>query len=600
MWITGYSRAGATTNLVAAELKGIFGKAGNTERNVFAYTFEAPQPTKLAKNAAGYGNIHNVVNPIDIVPKVVMSAWGYARYGQTHWLPSAADAGFARLAQKNGVRTRYENLLKAGNYQKEILFPMNSLQAQKVNEVFDAFARFLGAPDSDKTMVLSYIVQQYYLDKYGKPTSVTKSDVVKYLASELLYANGNPIDAKIGEVFGIETVGLFQGIGEPLYELVGAVLQDAVDAGVSMEDLQYFVDRVVVNGVVRMGNLKKAIVQASFDTLKRLLEFVVSRLFVIPHYPELTMSLLDASPEDRSATPLPAPRMRLVRVDCPVDVKVYDAENRLVAETAGEKSVPVEGSSIGSSVEATGTKVFALPGDGEYRVEITATGGGTMDYTVQEYDYGENTCTLIARYQNVPLKKGDVFTGAAPVCQAGRDTAYTLTYGSGEKTVGPAFYRGEQARLMTVTASPEGAGSCTPRAYGYIGDRVVLTAYPEEGSRFLGWYQDGRRLSALPELTVTVAASGNGYVCRFGRSGPSEPPVAYLPGDVSQDGEVKADDARLALRAAVGLESFEKGSARFLAADATGDGEIRSEDARLILRAAVGLEDPARWQSSGD
>ena len=114
------------------------------------------------------------------------------------------------------------------------------------------------------------------------------------------------------------------------------------------------------------------------------------------------------------------------------------------------------------------------------------------------------------------------------------------------------------------------------------------------------WYQDGRRLSASPELTVTVAASGNGYVCKFGRSGPSEPPAAYLPGDVSQDGEVKADDARLALRAAVGLETFEKGSARFLAADATGDGEIRSEDARLILRAAVGLEDPARWKSSGD
>ena len=71
----------------------------------------------------------------------------------------------------------------------------------------------------------------------------------------------------------------------------------------------------------------------------------------------------------------------------------------------------------------------------------------------------------------------------------------------------------------------------------------------------------------------------------------SEPePSETLPGDVSGDGEVTAEDARLALRAAVGLETYEKGSAEFLAADASRDGEITSEDARLILRAAVGLE----------
>ena len=61
-------------------------------------------------------------------------------------------------------------------------------------------------------------------------------------------------------------------------------------------------------------------------------------------------------------------------------------------------------------------------------------------------------------------------------------------------------------------------------------------------------------------------------------------------GDVSGDNEITAEDARLALRAAVGLESYAPGSAEFLAADATKDGEITAEDARLILRAAVGLE----------
>ena len=66
--------------------------------------------------------------------------------------------------------------------------------------------------------------------------------------------------------------------------------------------------------------------------------------------------------------------------------------------------------------------------------------------------------------------------------------------------------------------------------------------------------------------------------------------AAYILGDVDNDGEIKSQDARLALRAAVGLEAFEEGTPEFLAADVTKDGEIKSDDARLILRVAVNLE----------
>ena len=67
----------------------------------------------------------------------------------------------------------------------------------------------------------------------------------------------------------------------------------------------------------------------------------------------------------------------------------------------------------------------------------------------------------------------------------------------------------------------------------------------------------------------------------------------WLPGDPTGDGKVTAEDARFALRAAVGLETPAPDSAAYLASDATGDGKITAEDARLILRAAVGLEDLA-------
>ena len=66
--------------------------------------------------------------------------------------------------------------------------------------------------------------------------------------------------------------------------------------------------------------------------------------------------------------------------------------------------------------------------------------------------------------------------------------------------------------------------------------------------------------------------------------------LAAGPGDIDGNGDVTSADARLALRAAVGLETYKKGSAKFTAADVTGDGLIASDDARLILRVAVGLD----------
>ena len=63
-----------------------------------------------------------------------------------------------------------------------------------------------------------------------------------------------------------------------------------------------------------------------------------------------------------------------------------------------------------------------------------------------------------------------------------------------------------------------------------------------------------------------------------------------LPGDVDGNGKVQAEDARLALRASVGLEEYKSDSNAFTAADVNKDGFIKADDARKILRAAVGLE----------
>lgn len=56
-------------------------------------------------------------------------------------------------------------------------------------------------------------------------------------------------------------------------------------------------------------------------------------------------------------------------------------------------------------------------------------------------------------------------------------------------------------------------------------------------------------------------------------------------GDIDYDGKYTASDARLLLRAAVGLENIP-----VHVGDVDGDGKITASDARIILRKSVGLD----------
>ena len=95
LWMTGFSRGGATANIAAGLIdnrldKGekLFGdNASLVKEDVYTYTFEAPQGAninsktiKLPRDAI-YGNIFNIVNPNDVVPKVAMAEYGFTRFG---------------------------------------------------------------------------------------------------------------------------------------------------------------------------------------------------------------------------------------------------------------------------------------------------------------------------------------------------------------------------------------------------------------------------------------------------------------------------------------------------------------------------------------
>ena len=100
LWMAGYSRGGATTNIAAGLLDNKIDKgqkifstgAKLTHDNLYAYTFEAPQGANFnsekvkSPNSIIYNNIWNIVNPNDLVTKVAMVEWGFTRFGTDKYI----------------------------------------------------------------------------------------------------------------------------------------------------------------------------------------------------------------------------------------------------------------------------------------------------------------------------------------------------------------------------------------------------------------------------------------------------------------------------------------------------------------------------------
>ena len=92
LWTSGYSRAAAIANLVAADMtdSGPFQK-------VYCYTFATPAVTKTVNN---YPNIFNIIGKNDPVPSIPFADWGFVRNGTDLYIPTVQmDSGFSQKTE---------------------------------------------------------------------------------------------------------------------------------------------------------------------------------------------------------------------------------------------------------------------------------------------------------------------------------------------------------------------------------------------------------------------------------------------------------------------------------------------------------------------
>ena len=200
---------------------------------------------------------------------------------------------------------------------------------------------------------------------------------------------------------------------------------------------------------------------------------------------------------------------RVIRINCPVDIEVYDEYGALIGTIRDEVPEELANAGITVAVDNDGQKTLYLPADDKYTIRIIATDSGEMSLQINEYSRDAAGFVRTLNYYDIPLETGDTFE--AEVYQTdpdGFETAYVMMR-TNRKNAGEVIrpdedLRADEVQSFNVTLHVEGSGTVSGS-----GDRVqesfaMLAAEPAEGHTFSGWYSEGQRVSTEAEYRFRV------------------------------------------------------------------------------------------------
>lgn len=140
--------------------------------------------------------------------------------------------------------------------------------------------------------------------------------------------------------------------------------------------------------------------------------------------------------------------------------------------------------------------------------------------------------------------------------------------------------KGVVSPIVNVDAAVDSAEAGTVTGVGEYdyATRVTLTATPNEGYTFVGWYENGKFVSSGSTFTFTAVSNRN-FTAKF-----AVEPAKIIYGDVTGDGEVNIKDV-IILRKYIEKFDYSTGTSSVdieAGADANGDGTIDMNDVNLI------------------
>ena len=443
IWMVGYSRGAAVTNLAAADLDDGF-IPGFGKDNVFAYCFECPQGT-INKNAhsSNYSNIHNIINKIDGVTLVAMKGWDFQRYGQDYYLPFAESLrGYS--SYKAEMKKEYDKILKDNGIDD---FTTRTNWVQSLTSEAKGQAITL----RDLTDYITYLIdRKTYVDSSLQRDA--QALAYKYLGD------------------GIQT-----------YKVLDAVL------GANLTRLNFW---------TRFPAMAERI-----DDVRLTVPSPVSNIddlptnFMAAHYPELClawMNSLDGGWETYNN------KYEKIFINCPVDVVIKDDEGNIVTRIIDNKVENIE-NGLYAYIDDNEQKVVVVPGDGNYTAEIIANDDCDVTYTVKEYSDNDYMPESIKSYQSVEmLKEGSLKADIKP------EISEYILQDDNSILVPSIEESSNNINRYLIQTECDGNGIVEGGGIFTTGEFAKVTAKPSDGSTFEGWYIGSDLITSETEYRFAV------------------------------------------------------------------------------------------------
>jgi len=418
IWITGYSRGAATSNLLGYYLD-VNAKANKLNHNInpediYTYTFESPKGkdndratsisyTYSSKTVELENNIFNIVNNADLITKVGMSQLGFSRYGIDKNLPSVVTTkNFYTSDIYNKMVNKYRNILDYGNvYISDDEFIESTVLDINQNAFFNCIVYAMasvfssGGGDARTTFASPSISNAQNAARLagadllsGNSGRELKSIVIYYK----YYSGGSLKESKKQE---ISLADLSSGDRQGIIELGSSILVSlSVSSLVNIENYYVEVWTTDTNNKDISATIKLS--ESQFNTLKKYAEKVIAlatdkssivlkldTLLAHAHYPELCLAWMESSNlslfKDQKYT-----RIKVGKTSN--TVKVY-CGSTVVASLSSDG---VSSHQIEAYEDDSEYLIVSIPNDSNYYVEIEAAANPLKDRNVYLNTYNIN------------------------------------------------------------------------------------------------------------------------------------------------------------------------------------------------------------------
>ena len=560
LWITGYSRAGATTNMVAGALDSqmrsgvLTGSDANylpsgvtlAFNELYAYPFEPPMGITKSM-ASNYSNIHNNVNIYDPVPKVAMEAWGFSRYNKdggssNNVLPNLSSKNYASALK--AMKTQYSQILSGQ--------PSGATEGKEYNISEYAYSAYIKAEYNilfglqlsidgriNKSLTVDKLLYTLLNDDFAG-TIGSRSNYVSDYQSAIIPVLADGLGLKYDgdfEAYLDQLISLFKEIltGENLVYIYSPLLNPTLKFDKRVETVDKRMNEVIEKAV--NADMDRTVDSAHLLALAEAMIPLIAEIFVSDpdgclsaiytfknsnvaqaHFPEVTLAWLRSQDSFYTESPINVlfPNiLRILRINCPVNVMVYDSDGRTVAEIIDNKPTSIE--YVGCDINENDEMVITLPADETYRVEITPTDDGTMNFAVEEYNELYGDYSRLLNYYSVPIEEGNKLYADIPAisetdCADAHKAStanYRLTQENGE-VIAPSqeIKTPTDAGQYEVAVAANNAGGLALGGGRFVsGSFCKITAVPMQEGSFLGWYEGDKLISK--ELSYRFPVTGD-------------------------------------------------------------------------------------------